>query len=150
MCLKQSFFGKRLKMSPLALPGRHDRFGSLCNLGLSKKQRFSLQRHKAQEFCKAEFLDSLPVSSFAAFATLVYQRYWVFLCKGTKAPECTPVSCFTNALCQNLRILQSRILGLYAGSRFGTRHAVRGFGSRLLESQGILDAKAALETRRSD
>ena len=30
--------------------GRHDRFGRLCNLGLSKKQRFSLQRHKTREF----------------------------------------------------------------------------------------------------
>ena len=43
------------KMSPLTLFGRHDRFGSLCNLGF-----------------------------LAAFATLVCQRNCVFLCKGTK------------------------------------------------------------------
>ena len=36
--------------------GRHDCFGRLCNLGLPKTLRFSLQRQKAQEFCKAEFL----------------------------------------------------------------------------------------------
>ena len=30
--------------------GRHDRFGRLCNLGLPKTLRFSLQRHKTQEF----------------------------------------------------------------------------------------------------
>ena len=32
--------------------------------------------------------------------------------------DCTPVSCFTNALCQNPRIRRSRILGLFAGFRF--------------------------------
>ena len=37
------------------------RFGCLCNLGLSKKLRFSLQRHKAPEFGEAEFWDSMPV-----------------------------------------------------------------------------------------
>ena len=36
-------------------------FCSLCNQVLPKTLRFSLQRHKAQEFCKAEFLDSMPV-----------------------------------------------------------------------------------------
>ena len=41
--------------------GTELRFGSLCNLGLSKKLRFSLQRHKAPEFGEAEFWDSLPV-----------------------------------------------------------------------------------------
>ena len=46
--------------------GRHDHFGRLCNQFLPKTLRFSLQRHKAQEFCKAEFLDSLPVSCFAS------------------------------------------------------------------------------------
>ena len=30
--------------------GRHDRFGRLCNLGLPKTLRFSLQRHKTWEF----------------------------------------------------------------------------------------------------
>ena len=39
------------------------RFGSLCNLGLSKKLRFSLQRHKTREFGEAEFSDCLPVSA---------------------------------------------------------------------------------------
>ena len=46
--------------------GRHDRFGCLCNQILPKKLRFSLQRHKTQEFCKAEFWDSMPVSAFAS------------------------------------------------------------------------------------
>ena len=36
-------------------------FGSLCNLGLSKTLRFSLQRHKTREFGEAEFSDCLPV-----------------------------------------------------------------------------------------
>ena len=36
-------------------------FGSLCNLGLSKTLRFSLQRHKTAKSCA--FCDSLPVSA---------------------------------------------------------------------------------------
>ena len=43
--------------------GTELRFGSLCNLGLSKKLRFSLQRHKTREFGEAEFSDCLPVSA---------------------------------------------------------------------------------------
>ena len=48
-------------------------FCRLCNQVLPKTLRFSLQRQKAPEFGEAEFWD------------------------------CTPVSCFTNALCQNSR-----------------------------------------------
>ena len=47
--------------------GRHDCFGRLCNQFLPKTLRFSLQRHKTQEFCKAEFLDSTPVSALLCF-----------------------------------------------------------------------------------
>lgn len=71
-------------MSPLTSFGRHDRFCCLCNPGLLKTLRFSLQRHKAPEFGKAEFWDSMPVYCLAAFATLVCQKNSVFLCKGTK------------------------------------------------------------------
>ena len=39
-------------------------FGSLCNLGLSKKLRFSLQRRKTREFGEAEFWDCTPVLAF--------------------------------------------------------------------------------------
>ena len=39
--------------------------------------------------------------------------------------------CFPKALCKSSRILQSRILGEFAGSRFGTRRAVSGFGLRV-------------------
>ena len=46
------------------------------------------------------------------------------------------------ALCKSSRILQSRILGEFAGSRLGTWHAVSGFGSGLLVSGGFLGAKA--------
>ena len=35
--------------------------------------------------------------------------------------DCMPVSCFTNALCQNPRIRRSRILGLFAGFHLGMR-----------------------------
>ena len=47
--------------------GRHDRFGCLCNLGLSKKQRFSLKWHKTWEFG----LRRIPeiVCRFPAFAS---------------------------------------------------------------------------------
>ena len=64
-------------MSPLTSFGRHDRFGRLCNQVLPKKLRFSLQRHKTQEFCKAEFLDCLPVFAlecFSAFETGIFFR----------------------------------------------------------------------------
>ncbi|MBO8457279.1 MAG: hypothetical protein IAA81_03515 [Spirochaetes bacterium] len=46
------------------------------------------------------------------------------------------------ALCKSSRILQSRILGEFAGSRFGSRRAVSGFGLGLLVRQGFLGAKA--------
>ena len=36
------------------------RFGCLCNPGLLKTLRFSLQRHKTPEFGFAEFWDCLP------------------------------------------------------------------------------------------
>ena len=55
-------------MSPLTSFGRHDRFGRLCNQALLKTLRFSLQRHKAQEFFKAEFLDSMPVFALECFS----------------------------------------------------------------------------------
>ena len=35
----------------------------------------------------------IPTNVFAAFATGFCLRHCVFLCKGTKAPDCTPVSC---------------------------------------------------------
>ena len=94
----------------------------------------------------------------AAFATLVCQRNCVFLCKGTKAQEfckaefldSLPVSCFTNALCQNSRIRRSRILGIVC--RFSPWNAflplipaVWGFGLGLLVRQGFLCAKASLD-----
>ena len=60
---------------------------------------------------------------------------------------------FFSAKAQNSGIRRSRILGQYAGSRFGTRRAVsefsvsgiRGFGLRLLVRQGFLGAEAPLE-----
>ena len=39
------------------------RFCRLCNQVLPNTLRFSLQRQKAQEFCKAEFLNSMPVDA---------------------------------------------------------------------------------------
>ena len=54
---------------------------------------FSAKAQKLQKamlfalFYKAEFLDSLPVSAFAAFAIRFCHRYCLFLCKGTKAQE---------------------------------------------------------------
>ena len=98
------------------------RFGSLCNLGLPKTLRFSLQRHKTPEFGEAEFWDCTPefyggilywllekqgklyflqssqtkgIDVLAAFATLVCQRHCVFLCKGTKLKIVMPVFCGT-------------------------------------------------------
>ena len=41
-------------------------FGSLCNLGLSKTLRFSLQRHKTAKSCA--FCDSLPVFALECFS----------------------------------------------------------------------------------
>ena len=65
--------GTKLKIVMPAFCGTELCFRRLCNFDLPNKQRFSLQRHKAPEFGEAEFWD------------------------------CTPVSCFTNALCQNSR-----------------------------------------------
>ena len=59
-------------MSPLASLGRHDRFGRLCNLGLSKKLRFSLQRHKTAKSCA--FCDSLPVYCFCRLCDRVLPK----------------------------------------------------------------------------
>ena len=95
---------------------------------------------------------SVDMTVFAAFAISFCQRHCVSLCKGTKAPEF------------GLR----RILGWFAGFRlgvfsrlwkpagcvriwlgafgkaglFGCQSGIRGFGSRLLISQGFLGAKA--------
>ncbi len=105
-------------------------FGCLCNLGLPKILRFSLQRHKTAKSCA--FCDCTPVYSFAAFATLVCQRNCVSLCKGKKLKnsakpnswDCLPV------------------LALELGTLFV------GFGSQLLESNGFLGAKAGHSDQR--
>ena len=73
-------------------------FGSLCNLGLLKKLRFSLQRHKTAE--SGLYLDSgkeyriyaqsfvyAQSFAFAVFATLICQINSVFPCKDTKAAK---------------------------------------------------------------
>ena len=50
LCSKPgTYFCNCPRMSPLASLGRHDRFGRLCNLGLPKTLRFSLQRHKTPD-----------------------------------------------------------------------------------------------------
>ena len=99
-------------------------------------------------------LRSVDMTAFAAFATGFCQKNSVSLCKGTKAPEF------------GIR----RILGQYAGSRFGmffrlcnrrsgalargfwqgrgfldAKAGFGGFGSRRLISQGFLGAKAPLD-----
>ena len=53
----QGFIGAKASLDPRTpcFCGTELRFGSLCNLGLSKKLRFSLQRHKTPEFGEAEF-----------------------------------------------------------------------------------------------
>ena len=61
-------------MSPLTSFGRHDCFGHLCNLGLSKKLRFSLQRHNAPEFGKAEFWGRFAGFRFCIWTLLFYQQ----------------------------------------------------------------------------
>ena len=98
------------------------RFGRLCNQVLPKTLRFSLQRHKAPEFGLRRIL-----GWFAGFLLLRLE---------------TPV--LLAALCKSSRILQSRILGEFAGSRLGTWHAVSGFGLGLLVRQVFLGAKAPL------
>ena len=118
--------------------GRHDRFGRLCNLGLPKTLRFSLQRHKTQEFCKAEFLDSTPVSALpcflrqwnqrsdyrihrklnSGFGSRFLERHGFFDAKAPLQSWFAKDTAFFSAKAQNSRILQSRILGWFAGFRF--------------------------------
>ena len=101
--------------------GTELRFGSLCNLGLSKTLRFSLQRHKTQEFGEAEFSDCLPVSSFAS-----------------------ENSCFRNSHEQKLQNSAKPNSGTVR--RFSPLiPAVWGFGLGLLRSQGFIGAKASLD-----
>ena len=100
--------------------GRHDCFGRLCNQFLPKTLRFSLQRQKAQEFCKAEFLESLPVSAFAS---------------GN--------SCFTHCLVQKLQnSARAEFWDCTPVFAFETGIFFRGFGFGLLVRQGFFDAKA--------
>ena len=71
-------------------------FGSLCNLGLSKKLRFSLQRHKTREFGEAEFSDCLPVSALVCVFAFVtgglglwlgaFGRSRLYRCQSTPGP----------------------------------------------------------------
>ena len=103
------------------------RFGRLCNLGLPKTLRFSLQRHKTREFG----LRRIPeiVCRFPAFAS------------GN--------SCFTHCLVQKLQnsayaeFLDSLPVSvLECFPAFGSRRSVSGFGLGLLVRQGFFDAKA--------
>ena len=103
-------------------------------------------------------MDSLPVSAFAAFATLVCQKNSVFLCKGTKAPEFgfaefldgLPVSafasensCFRNSHEQKLQnSAQAEFWDCTPVLANETGIFFRGFGARRLVRYGFLDAKA--------
>ena len=74
--------------------------------------------------------------AFAAFAIRFCQRHCVSLCKGKKLQnsafaefwDCTPVSCFTNVVCQNCKKLG--FLRQFAGFRFGAFLAVQEWGWR--------------------
>ena len=118
--------GTKLKIVMPVFCGTELRFGSLCNLGLSKKLRFSLQRHKTREFGEAEFLDCLPVSALVCFFAFdtgglglwlgAFGRSRLYRCQSVPGPP-MPVFCdtelrfgieipliYATAECQNLRI----------------------------------------------
>ena len=109
---------QHLKMSPLTLFGRHDRFGSLCNQVLPKTLRFSLQRQKAPEFGIRRIL-----GLFAGF--LFYQR---------RVPKLQKAALFA---------IVCRFPPRYAFSPLIP--AVWGFGLGLLGGQGFIGAKASLD-----
>ena len=67
----------------------------LCNLGLSKKLRFSLQRHKTAKSC--------------AFCVIRRSRILGIVCRFPLLRLVAPI--LATALCKSARILQSRILG---------------------------------------
>ena len=85
--------------------GTELRFGSLCNLGLSKKLRFSLQRHKTAKSCA--FCDSLPVSASVCVFAFDTGGLWLWLgafeksglyrCQSAPGPP-MPVFCGTELL----------------------------------------------------
>ena len=156
-------------LSPLASLGRHDRFGRLCNLGLLKTLRFSLQRHKTQEFCKAEFLDSTPVSALpcflcqwnqrsdyriqrklnSGFGSRFLERHGFFDAKAPLQSWFAKDTAFFSAKAQNSRIrlapnsrnsLPVSVLECFPA--FGSRRSASGFGLGLLVSSGFFDAKA--------
>ena len=121
-----------------------------------KKQRFSLQRHKAQEFCKAEFLDSLPDFLWRNLVLALVKQGVCFLNRENlcvtefllllplpqdvstcyRSVDMTAFAAFATGFCQkkqrfSLQRHKAQEFGFaefwvqYAGSRFGTRHAVR-------------------------
>ena len=124
--------------------GRHDCFCCLCNLGLSKKLCFSLQRHKSCKSCA--FCDCLPDFFMEGFCRGFFASNWLCskparsLCERIKLTFATAPGCLHSlslgrhdcfcCLCNQVlpkklrfslqrykssRILQSRILGWFAG-----------------------------------
>ena len=88
--------------------GTELRFGSLCNLGLSKKLRFSLQRHKSSRIRHSPNSgDSLPVSAFASGNSYFINSLVQKLQNSAQAEfwDCTPVLAF-----------ETGILGLWLGA----------------------------------
>ena len=112
LLVSQSFLGAKAPLDPrkpflffatgglglwLGAFGRSGFFrcqSTFATLVLPKTLRFSLQRQKAQEFCKAEFLESLPVYCFCRLCDRVLPKKQRFSLQRHKSS----------------RILQSRIL----------------------------------------
>ena len=126
-----SYFCHRLKMSPLTnvrstwpfWPPLRPWFVKKTAFFSAKAQNLRIRRSRILGWeCPFMFW-----TVFAAFATRFCQKNSVSLCKGTKLknsakPNSGTVRRFpvlSAALCKSSRILQSRILGQYVGSRFG-------------------------------
>ena len=80
--------GERIKLTFATAPGclhslslgRHDCFGRLCNLGLSKKQRFSLQRHKTWEFGLLRIPEIVCRFFVEGLSGVLWGLYWLWYC----------------------------------------------------------------------